>query len=169
VGIDGCSAPNFAVPLYNAAYAYARLADPRRLSPTRAKALSHIFRAMNTYPDMVGGPGRFDTQLMKVGGGNIVSKGGAEGYHGIALAPGVLGKNVPGVGIAYKISDGDPSGRADHLVGLEILRQLGALQDAQLRTLREFDSKPLFNFRRLQVGMIRPCFMLEKRPVYSGA
>lgn len=169
VGIDGCSAPNFAVPLYNAAYAYARLADPRRLSAGRGAALGHIFKAMYSHPDMVGGPGRFDTLLMQAGGGKIVSKGGAEGYHGMAITPGALGKNVPGVGIAYKISDGDPSGRADHIVGLEILRQLGALQDAQFRNLAEFDSRPLYNFRKLEVGMVRPCFMLEKRPVYYGA
>src|SRR5215213_406282 len=29
LGIDGCSAPNFAIPLYNAALAMARLCDPR--------------------------------------------------------------------------------------------------------------------------------------------
>ncbi|NIT54393.1 MAG: asparaginase, partial [candidate division Zixibacteria bacterium] len=28
IGIDGCSAPNFAVPLHNAALAFARLCDP---------------------------------------------------------------------------------------------------------------------------------------------
>jgi L-asparaginase II len=37
LGIDGCSAPNFAVPLYNAALAFARLTDPQNLPETRAK------------------------------------------------------------------------------------------------------------------------------------
>jgi L-asparaginase II len=37
LGIDGCSAPNFAVPLYNAALAFARLADPHDL-PNRGLA-----------------------------------------------------------------------------------------------------------------------------------
>ncbi|MGE5071859.1 MAG: asparaginase, partial [Anaerolineae bacterium] len=31
IGIDGCSAPNFAVPLYNSALAFARLCDPREV------------------------------------------------------------------------------------------------------------------------------------------
>ncbi|HZW03994.1 MAG TPA: asparaginase, partial [Anaerolineaceae bacterium] len=35
-GIDGCSAPVFAVPLYNAAWAFARLADPAALPELRA-------------------------------------------------------------------------------------------------------------------------------------
>jgi L-asparaginase II len=117
----------------------------------------------------VGGPGRFDTRLMQVANGSIACKGGAEGYQGIAIKSGVLGKNTPGVGIAFKISDGDPTGRAGHLVALEVLRQLGALDDSQMAALADFDSRPLYNWRRLEVGMIRPCFMLEKRPVYYGA
>ena len=35
VGIDGCSAPNFAVPLRSAALGYARLCDPNGLPPAR--------------------------------------------------------------------------------------------------------------------------------------
>src|SRR5512138_2015823 len=38
LGIDGCSAPNFAVPLYQAALGMARLCDPHELSPERSSA-----------------------------------------------------------------------------------------------------------------------------------
>ncbi|MEI7848702.1 MAG: asparaginase, partial [Chloroflexota bacterium] len=38
LGIDGCSAPNFAVPLYNAALSYARVCDPFEQTSERAKA-----------------------------------------------------------------------------------------------------------------------------------
>ena len=170
LGTDGCSAPNFAVPLFNTALAFATLADPDyRQVPRRAESLHKIFQAMTTHPEMVGGPGRFDTRLMQVANGTLACKGGAEGYQGIAIRPGVLGKNTPGVGIAFKMSDGDPTGRAGHIVAIEILRQLGALDDSQLAALAEFDSRPLYNWRKLEVGMIRPCFMLEKRPVYYGA
>ncbi len=169
IGIDGCSAPNFAVPLYNAAYAFARVADPQCLSPRRAQAFQHIFRAMTTYPEMIAGPGRFDTQLMDVAGGSILSKGGAEGYQAMALAPGLLGKGTPGVGITIKISEGDFTDRARTLVAVEILRQLGALSDEQAGRLAQFQPRPLYNYRKLEVGSIRPCFILEKRPVYYGA
>ena len=169
VGIDGCSAPNFAVPLFNAAQAFAGLADPSNLSPRRAQALRHIFRAMSTNPAMVAGPGRFDTALMEVAEGNIVSKGGAEGYGAMALAPGLLGKGTPGVGIAFKVSDGDFTDRVRPLVAVEILRQLGALTKEQADHLAQYWPRPLYNFRKLEVGWIRPCFILETRPVYYGA
>jgi L-asparaginase II len=42
LGTDGCSAPNFAVPLYNAALGMARLCDPRELPEARAKACRKI-------------------------------------------------------------------------------------------------------------------------------
>lgn len=169
VGIDGCSAPNFAVPLYNAALAFARLADPYSLLPRRAQALRHIFHAMSANPAMIAGRGRFDTAVMDAAGGTIVSKGGAEGYQAMALAPGLLGKGSAGVGIIFKVSDGDAADRVRPLVALEVLRQLGALTESQVSQLAQYQRRPLYNFRKLEVGSIRPCFILEKRPVYYGA
>ncbi len=107
LGTDGCSAPNFAVPLFNAALAMARLCDPRELSNERASACRKITSAMTTHPEMVSAYGEFDEQLMRVGEGRIVCKRGAEGYQIIGLLPGVLTPNSPGVGIALKVSDGD--------------------------------------------------------------
>lgn len=161
IGIDGCTAPTFAVPLRSAALAYARLADPSTLPEPRAGALRRIFRAMAANGDMVAGPERFDTALMAVSSGKIVSKGGAEGYQGIGLLPGALGPGSPALGITYKISDGDPSGRARPLVGASILRQLGALDDSQIEALKAFDARPITNWRKIEVGEIRPAFALE--------
>jgi L-asparaginase II len=159
VGIDGCSAPNFAVPLYNAALGYARLFDPSQLSAKRGKACQLITRSMSSNGDMVGGPGRFDTILMQVGDGKIVSKGGAEGYQAIALAPGAAGANSKAIGIAFKVSDGDADAtRAGHAVSVEILRRLGALSQDQLDLLADFDSHLLYNWRKLTVGELRTCF-----------
>jgi L-asparaginase II len=163
IGIDGCSAPNFAVPLYNAAYAYARLCQPDSLPPARAAACKRITAAMTTHPEMVAGPDRFDTQLMQVGRGKIVVKGGAEGYQGVGLLPGALGADSPGIGIALKISDGDPSGRARHSLTLAILAQLGALDDEMLAALAEFGPKrTLINYRKLVVGEIRPVAKIKR-------
>ncbi len=47
LGTDGCSAPNFAVPLYNAALAMATLCDPRQLSEARASAINESRRGEN--------------------------------------------------------------------------------------------------------------------------
>ena len=161
VGVDGCSAPNFAVPLLNAATAFARLADPGSLPPSRAAALKTIFSAMTAHPDMVRGPGGFDTELMRRRPGLIVAKGGAEGYQGLGIAAGALGPASPALGIALKIADGQP--RAVHAVALEALRQLGVLSEVDLAALAEFGfspREPQKNHRGLVVGEARPCFTL---------
>lgn len=161
LGIDGCSAPNFAVPLFNAAYGLARLCDPFELSPERAAACRTISSAMMANPDMVGGPGRFDTALMQAGKGLILVKGGAEGYQSVGLLPGALGPDSPGIGIAIKISDGDPSDRARNGVALAILEWLGALDSDQLTQMAAFGPQTqLQNFRKLNVGLSRTTFSL---------
>jgi len=162
LGIDGCSAPNFAVPLRNAAQAFARLCDPQQLSEPRAQACRTITSAMMAHPFMVAGPGRFDTRLMEVGAGKIVAKGGAEGYQGIGLLPGTLGPGSPALGIALKVSDGDLKGRARPLACIEVLRQLGALSPQQLPALAEFGPRlPVLNRREIEVGEARPAFQLH--------
>jgi len=162
LGTDGCSAPNFAVPLYNAALGFARLSDPRQLDPKRADACRRIAQSMMAHPDMVGGPGRFDTCLMEIGKGRIVAKGGAEGYQGIGLMPGALGPDSPALGIALKISDGDPDSRARPLAVLEVLRQIGALQESQLGELAAFGPQTLTNWREIPVGVSRAAFQLKR-------
>jgi len=170
LGIDGCSAPNFAVPLYNAALAFARLCEPHELSETRANACRKITSAMTTHPEMVSGWGEFDCELMQTGAGKIVCKRGAEGYQAIGLLPGALSPDSPGIGIAFKISDGDLGQRSPDLrsytrvrpaVTLEILKHLGALNEAQLGSLAGFGPvKPVTNHRGIVVGESRPIFTL---------
>jgi L-asparaginase II len=165
MGVDGCSAPNFAVPLRSAALAYARLSDPQTggvQPPERAGASQTIIQAMTAHPGMVGGPGRFDTRLMQVARGKLVSKGGAEAYQGIGLAPGVLGAGSPAVGIALKIADGDNRGIVHPAMALELLRQLGALTDDELQDLCSFGPRSLrFNWRKIRVGEAYPAFELN--------
>jgi L-asparaginase II len=170
LGIDGCSAPNFALPLYNAALAFAGLCDPRSLPHPRANSCLQITSAMTSHPEMISGPGEFDCRLMQVGAGKIVSKRGAEGYQSIGLLPGAIGPDSPGIGITIKIMDGDLGQRRPDLTGysrvrpavtLEILKQLGALSAAQLQELGEFGPlKPVKNHRGIVVGESRPVFTL---------
>jgi L-asparaginase II len=170
LGIDGCSVPTFAVPLAAAATGYARLADPSDLPPERARAVRRIVEAMVTNPDMVDGPGRFDTRLMQITGGRILSKGGAEGFRGLAILPGALGPGSPGLGVAIKIADGDPGKltdsppgqRAGRRAALALLAQLGALVPDQLDELAEFGTQPVTNFRKLLVGETRACLTLHR-------
>lgn len=167
-GIDGCSAPNFAVPLFNAALGMARLCDPRDLEEKRAVACKKIAAAMTAHPEMVSNFGEFDCELLKTGKGNIVTKRGAEGYQIIGIQPGVVHER--GVGIAFKVSDGDKSAMDDNLdthtrvrppVAVEILSQLGALDEAQMKSLAGFGpGKIIKNYAGLVTGKMYPVFKL---------
>ena len=170
LGTDGCSAPNFAVPLYNAALGMARFCDPHALSPARADACQKITTAMTTHPEMVSGFGEFDCELMKAGQGQIVCKRGAEGFQIVGLLPGALGHGSPGVGIAFKVSDGDasrrnmelePSNRVRPALTFEILRQLGALSAEQEQALGRFGPElSIQNHRGIVTGKTYPLFEL---------
>ena len=162
VGIDGCSAPNFAIPLVNAATGFARLADPSQFPEPRATALKTIFAAMTAHPEMVSGPGEFDAVLMRLKPGLVVAKGGAEGYQTLALAPGAVSPGSPALGVALKAADG--SSRATKVMALETLCQLGFLAEADLAVLAErgFGALvPLKNWRGLPTGEMRACFKLD--------
>ena len=163
VGIDGCSAPNFAVPLQRAAQAFARLCQPDDLPEPRRQACRQITHAMTSHPDMISGPEGFDTRLMQVTQGKLVCKGGAEGYQALGLLPGALGAGSPGLGIVFKVADGDQRGSVRPAVTLEILRQLGAISTAALEALASYGpSYPLYNYRKTHVGDARPCFTLHR-------
>lgn len=167
-GVDGCSAPNFAMPLFNAALGMARLCDPRDLDAKRATACKKIVAGMTTHPEMVSNFGEFDCELMKIAKGKIVTKRGAEGYQIIGVMPGVVHER--GVGVAFKVEDGDKSLMGNDLktqtrvrppATLEILRQLGALSEAQMKSLSMFGpEKILKNYAGLVTGKMHPVFDL---------
>ena len=160
LGMDGCSAPVFAVPLRRAAYAVARLCDPLGLSEKRAAACRVITKSMAAHPDMVYGDGGFDSELMRAADGKLISKTGAEGYQIIGVMPGVLGPESPGIGITLKVRDGDAAFRARPLICLEIIKQLGVVFPAFPDLLKKFHQRPVYNNRGFAVGEIRPLFKL---------
>jgi L-asparaginase II len=161
VGIDGCSAPVYGIPLQNMAQAVALMADPGTLSSKRAEACRTITHAMMTQPVMVAGPGKFDTDLMKAGRGKVFTKGGAEGYQIIGVMPGVVESYPGGLGIAVKISDGDPKGRARAAVSMTILAGLGVLDQEALSDLSGYGNVPVKNWRELIVGEVRSAFSIS--------
>jgi len=171
VGVDGCSAPCFALPLQAAALAFARLAEAGRTptgalrgtqdagSKIREAGLARVARVMREYPEMVAGAGRLDTDLMRAAPGRVVSKGGAEGYHGM----GIVMDDGPALGIAIKIGDGDGR-RGAHPVVIETLRQMGVLDAAALRALKNYHTWKITNHRGIEVGEVRTNFKLT-RPI----
>ena len=170
-GIDGCSAPNFALSLRGTALAFARICQPDGLPEKRAEACHLISNAMLTYPDMIGGPDNFDTDLMQAGGKRVICKGGAEGFQAFGIMPGAIRTGSPALGVAFKVSDGDLKGHnrpvgdeRGHVrpaVTMEILRQLGVFHEPDLEKLADYGPGfQIENWRRLKVGWASPCFDL---------
>lgn len=144
-GVDGCSAPNYAMPLAALARAFARLASadddgrwnggPRRLRD-----------AMVAHPGMVSGVGRSDELLMRVGAGDWVTKIGAEGVQAV-------GVTSRGLGVALKVSDG--ARRAVGPATVAVLDQLGLLDEASRTALAGLAQPVVENYRGQATGELR--------------
>lgn len=156
LGVDGCTAPVFAVPLHAAALGYARLCQPDNLAENRAAACRAIASAMAAYADMVAGPERFDTDAMFAGMGAFISKLGAEGYRGIGILPGKARGIESGLGLTIKVSDGDATYRATSVIAMAVLKALGVLDEGQNDALKRYNRHPVTNWRGKEIGEIRP-------------
>lgn len=139
-GIDGCTVPNFAVPMRALALAMARIADPRKLAPLRAEACRRIFAAMTAHPELVAGTGRACTRLMRQSPA-IAVKTGAEGVF-VAILPSL------GLGAALKMDDG--AGRAAETAIAALLIALGAIADDG--AAQELARAPVLDTRGRSVG-----------------
>lgn len=98
-GIDGCSAPNWAIPLAGLASAFAQLVTGEGAAKERRLVCERILEASWAAPEMVAGPGRLDTVMMSALPGEIFMKTGAEGVY-------CGGFPKLGLGFAIKIEDG---------------------------------------------------------------
>lgn len=154
VGIDGCTAPTFALPLYNFALGVAKLCQPDSLEPTRADACRKVTHAMMNYPNMIRGPKGMDTVLMGVMKGKVISKLGAEGHQLIGIMPNALHEGSPAYGISMKISDGDVNERVRYALVTEILRAVGFEEEMNSPEMEPFTDRSWRNWRGIQVGEI---------------
>ena len=110
--IDGCGVVTFALPLRAMARAFAGLAARQLAGAER------ILAAMTGHPELVEGPGRMATELMKALPG-VIAKGGAEGLLCVGYPDGVA--------FAVKAEDGSsrPLGpAAASLFGLSALAEV---------------------------------------------
>jgi L-asparaginase II len=153
LGIDGCGVPTFALSLRSFATAFARLAQPDRLPAKHHESAIRVRDAMVACPEMVAGEGRFDTDLMRRQGGQVLAKAGAEGCYGVSLLD-------RGWGLAMKTEDGNA--RAVAIAVVEALRQIDALNDADVAALAHHARPAVRNYRDEIVGEGRPLFTLER-------
>jgi L-asparaginase II len=151
-GVDGCAAPNFAIPVSAMARAFARLVfPPKHFDDEMREACRRVVSAMMFYPEMIGGTERLDTLIMQSLRGKIISKIGAEGVYSAGILPSPKWKK--GLGIALKIEDGDDK-RARAVVLIEVLRQLGVLDETTDEKLREYSPIIIKNRRGEAVGKV---------------
>ncbi len=149
IGIDGCSAPNFAMPLSAMAKSFVNLISPPAEFPEETrKACNRIVSAMVKFPELIGGSERLDTMLMQAAEGKIISKVGAEGVWLCGILPSE--KYPKGASIALKIEDGDDK-RARPVVAVDLLKQLGVIEP---KSLPELSPMPIKNRRGDLVGRV---------------
>ena len=151
-GIDGCSAPNFAVSLAGFARGLARFAS-LEVNSGRDKAMIRLRNAMMSHPLLVAGKGRACSELMQAGSGTFAVKTGAEGVFA-AILPELE------MGIALKISDG--ATRAAEVAIAALLVRVGAL-DAKHPVVARYLERPIKNWDGLLTGAERPAQPLLAR------
>lgn len=147
VAVDGCGIPTLALPLKGLATAMARFADPASQSGQRGAAMSRIHQAIAARPEMVAGTGRLCTAIIRETKGAVLAKTGAEGVFAAALPE-------LGLGIAIKVDDG--AKRASEVAVTNILKHLGAIDDAMAARLADFMVAPLKNIVGRRIGDVRP-------------
>jgi L-asparaginase II len=141
IAIDGCGAPNFALPLQNLATAFARIADPLGLAPARRAAIERLTGAVRAQPYFIAGTGRLCTRIIE-SGASVIPKAGAEGVY-VAALPDLK------LGLALKIDDG--AKRAAECLLVALLAGVGALK-ADGPLAREYASSPVVNTQGRVVG-----------------
>ncbi len=144
-GVDGCSAPNFAMSLTGLARAMASFATAREGQGTRASAMARLTQAMASHPELVAGEGRACTELMRAMGGKVAIKTGAEGVF-VAILP------EQGLGIALKTVDGNSRASEAAIAGL--LVRAGVLDAAHPATQKRLNPVQK-NWRGVETGEIR--------------
>jgi L-asparaginase len=132
---DDCGAPTYFMQLRQMATLYAQLASGNSVDMER------IIRAMTHYPELISGDGQFDTEVMRLTEGELVSKAGAEGIQ-------CIGRVGQGLGLAIKVMDG--AKRAKYAVAIHLLKQLGWITPAIAEKLADTHMS-ISSFKRLDV------------------
>ena len=132
---DDCGVPTYSMQLRQMAYLYAQLASGNSLD------LERIVRAMTNYPQMVAGKDYFDTELMLLTEGSVVSKSGAEGIQ-------CIGRVGEGMGLAIKVVDG--AKRAKYAVAIHLLKQMGWITPSIAENLADKFMK-ISDHKRLEI------------------
>jgi L-asparaginase II len=151
LGIDGCGAPNFALPLVALARGMKNVGNPGCAPPSLQASLARIRDGMWAHPELISGHGRLDHELMLAFPGNVVCKSGAEGLQLVAFRD-------PPLGFAIKIHDGNARALAPLCVA--ILAQLDVWRPVPGARLSEHVQPMLYNHGNTIVGHLEVAMTL---------
>jgi L-asparaginase II len=157
LGIDDCTVPVFGIPIKNMSNAYARIANWELLAKKYKQAARKVFSSMVNNPDIIGGTDRFDTDLMKISGGNLVAKSGADGVFCIGIRN---EKQKFGLGITIKMESGNM--KFLPMAVIRILEQIKILSGEQVKKLKKYIPLDILNYRNEKIGYIISDFKLKK-------
>jgi L-asparaginase II len=154
IGTDGCGLPIFLLPVYKMALSYAKLVRfSQEPDNPYYDACKTVFEAMTSHPEMVAGSNEFCTELMSATKGKLIGKVGAEAVYCLGIKKGSLGACI-------KIADGGE--RAVYPVAMQLLLELGILEESEYEELEHWHNVRLMNNLKEHVGYIIPVFQTEK-------
>jgi L-asparaginase II len=152
MGIDGCSAPNYALPLATLAKLYALLAQPDA-APEANASLRVLAQAMRDHSQVISGDKRSDYRFVQAGQGDWLAKVGAGAVQTMAV-------RSAGIGLAIKIAGGNL--QALYCTTVAVLEQLGLLNQTARTILHDYIRPALVNSRKTMIGEWRALVNLQR-------
>ncbi|HCS20157.1 MAG TPA: hypothetical protein DIW47_06275 [Bacteroidetes bacterium] len=155
VALDGCSAPIYAIPVYNQALAYMRLVDPDFGDTALRKASNQVVQAAREFPFMIAGSGRYCSDLIQTCADELIGKTGAEGIYSLAFHKEIFGACI-------KIDDGKML--PQYNVAQKLVEQSGLFSKSALAPLHHYMEEPLRNFNNWETGTIKVAESILSQP-----
>ena len=145
IGIDGCSAPQYAFKMNHLANSMINLINEKNNNGKFSSQINLLVNSINKFPSLIGGTHRFDSEMLKFTKGKIFCKGGAEGI----LLFAHIQKKVGGI---IKISDGNE--RAIPVAAMKIFSKLNLLNKFEKEKLKHWNNINIHNHANKKIGNI---------------
>lgn len=153
LGLDGCGVPVHALPVERFAYGFARMCMPTSLPKEYAHAAKLVVDSVMKHPINASGSDRIDNKLMTKYSGELVVKSGANGY---------FGGGIPEKGIGFAIKTDDPISANRNIVLIEVLHQIGVINQQDLEYFKEEYEIPSYNHKKEFAAVSKATFKLNK-------
>ncbi len=140
---DGCSAPIFAMSIFQMATGYKNLV--RQKGNPHYEACQMLIKAVQKHPHMLAGRKRYCTELMENTENALIGKTGAEGIFSLGFPDQESGATI-------KIDDGKMG--PQYAVAQKLIKELYLVDDQTVQPLDGYIKKPLRNWNKWEVGSV---------------